>query len=144
MYSHSSADEASRRPASTGANILYSELSGVEILQQWLDGHPEVVGRHEERVQHTGEGGRKVIEKGGGRDESGQGDVDKGKRGVEELSSQQMHLTCTAGPPAAAQFGDTPLYLEPYGGVLPPSLQPVSSRIAYPHVLLPDDISGWG
>ena len=80
--------------------------------------------------------------------------VDKQERGVEDSKLPQQ--TCvsynptvdvTTNPPAApaaAQVEGVPLHLEPYRGVLPPSLMPASSRTAYPHTLLPEDTSEWG
>ena len=74
--------------------------------------------------------------------------VDKQERGVEDSQqtcvSYNPTVDVTTNPPAAAQVEDVSLHLEPYRGVLPPSLMPASSRTAYPHTLLPEDTSEWG
>ena len=40
-------------PPSDQASVLYSSLSGDEILQQWLAKHPEVVQRHQKMKSNS-------------------------------------------------------------------------------------------
>ena len=108
------------------AEILYSGLSGEEILQQWLTNHPGVVERYEE------EEGRKKR---------------KRREEVEVADTNQTPQSLDNGP-SLSQPGSKyllPPYLEPYRGVLPPSLVPPSARANFfLHTLLPADVSGWG
>ena len=141
------------------AGILYSDLSGEEILQQWLDSHPEVVGRFVEQERQKKKrrgkkrGGKARKIEGEGKEEGGkrkgEAVVDKQERGVE---NHQMYLSYNPTADAATapvtstgpQADDIPLYLEPYRAVLPPSLMSATSRTAYPHTRLPGDASEWG
>lgn len=119
------------------AAILYTEMSGEEILQQWLDSHPEVVERHQKQLRKRG-ARRKEEDRG----ETGQ---DRDKREVRE-PPQTLYPSAapdTKSAPLLTADVSLPLYLQPYSNVLPPSLLPAPSRTAYPHTLLLDDTSGW-
>ena len=137
------------------AGIIYSDLSGEEILQQWLDSHPEVVRRYVEQKRQRRRRRRK-----GGKERGGEGKKEGGERGREAVEDKQErgvedHQTRVSYNPTAdvamapvvsagAQREAIPLYLEPYRAILPPSLMPATSRTAYPHTLLPEDTSEWG
>ena len=135
--------QGGRGQAMTGrAAILYTEMSGKEILQQWLDSHPEVVERHQKQLRKRGDRGRKED-----RSETGQ---DRDEREVREPPPQTLQQTLYPSTTRDAKSAPLPpgvglpLYLQPYSSVLTPSLLPAPSRTAYPHTLLPDDTSGWG
>ena len=106
------------------AEILYSELSGEEILRQWLSSHPELVERCEEM-------GKKRTRK---------------EVAVRDRSTKQAPVSSTTGPSLTQAGGKDmlPAYLEPYRAALPPSLLPQSAGSNYPHALLPDELTGWG
>ena len=135
------------------AGIIYSDLSGEEILQQWLDSHPEVVRRYveQERQRRRRKGGKK---RGGkGKKEGGEREreavVDKPERRVKDHQTHVSYnptadVAMAPVASAGAQREAIPLYLEPYRAVLPPSLMPATSKTAYPHTLLPEDTSEWG
>ncbi|CAI8017484.1 Zinc finger CCCH domain-containing protein 3 [Geodia barretti] len=107
------------------AEILYSELSGEEILRQWLSSHPELVQRCEEM-------GKKRTR--------------KEEVAVRDGSTKQAPVSSTTGPSLTQAGGKDmlPAYLEPYRAALPPSLLPQSAGSNYPHALLPDELTGWG
>ena len=125
------------------AAVLYSDLSGEEILQQWLDLHPEVMGRHAEEERKSG--GRKKG-KTLGRQEGEEDAVASGStRAVQSQRVQTSHEQPYSSP---APFRYTaahslPPELEPFRAVLPPSLLPLSDRISYP-CSMPSDSPGWG
>ena len=140
--------------------MLYSELSGEEILQQWLDAHPEVVSRCEQQrkrvSKRVGDPRRKT--RGSGRRSSG-ADVNKEEGGstVESPTGtlQQTHNTQsyrTTPAETAHSNRDSVVtevllsHLEPFRAVLPPSLLPTSAKTAYPHTLVTeeDSATGWG
>ena len=52
LYSWITAELATNTPADQ-RSVLYSILSGEEILQQWLAKHPEVKLRHEKMKQNS-------------------------------------------------------------------------------------------
>ena len=100
------------------ADVLYSELSGEELLQQWLTTHPEVLARYEEQKMKERERRRER----------------EGDDGVNDASSGLR------GPSRE----DLPLYLEPYRSFLPQSLMTPTARTAFPHSLATNDESEWG
>lgn len=63
----------------------------------------------------------------------------------QEAKHGEKEGNSTLDPPLSlAPPRDLPHYLEPYRSVLPPSLMPASrDQTAYPHVLLPDNDTGW-
>lgn len=128
---------ADNRSASERAEVLYSELSGEEILQQWLDSHPEVLVHYEEYTRRKKR--RRRSEGGGDRGEGvGKKRDGAGSSGYKETNLLQHHkLSSTLND-------KLPLYLEPYRGALPPSLMPINIRTTHPHTLLPDNSPGWG
>ena len=126
--------------------MLYSELSGEEILQQWLDAHPEVVSRYEQQrkrvSKRVGDPRRKT--RGSGRRSSG-ADVNKEEGGstIESPTGtlQQTHNTQSyRTTPAETAHSNRDSVMT----VLPPSLLPTSAKTAYPHTLVTEEDSATG
>lgn len=130
------------------AAILYTEMSGEEILQEWLGSHPEVAERHQKQLRKRGvkAGVDREREEEDG-NQTGQGDADRDEREPPPQMLLQTLYPSTApdtkSTPLTGGVG-LPLYLQPYSSVLPPSLLPAPSKTGYPHTLLPEDTSGWG
>ena len=135
--------------------MLYSELSGEEILQQWLDAHPEVVSRYEQQrkrvSKRVGDPRRKT--RGSGRRSSG-ADVNKEEGGstIESPTGtlQQTHNTQSyRTTPAETAHSNrdsvmTEVLLSPSKQCFPPSLLPTSAKTAYPHTLVTEEDSATG
>ena len=104
---------AAAPPQSDNSSVLYSDMSGEEILQQWLTKHPEVTKKYQdirtEAEQHK-------------RDTS---------------LSESLPKTPTPNPllnstPSVSGVQGLPPELEPYREVLPPSLLPPALRTQFP------------
>lgn len=142
FIAHSLAEGGRGQAVSAGrAAILYTEMSGEEILQQWLDSHPEVVERHQKQLRKRGDRGRKED-----RSETGQERDEEEVRELPQALQQTLYPSTAPDAKSATLTPDIslPLHLHPYSNILPPSLLPAPSRTAYPHTLLSDDTSGWG
>lgn len=96
-------------------HVLYTSLSGEDILQQWLAKHPEVLQKHQEIKaklqkspvkQHTPE-----------IDKSGQA-TERGRVATPAISMSTQQAI--------------PAELQPYGNMLPPSLLPPATRAQFP------------
>ncbi len=103
---------AAAPPQSGDASVLYSTLSGEEILQQWLTKHPEVVKKY----QSSKAAGAKKKEREAGKSE-----------GFNRTQSEWQSAPVTLQE-------QLPLDLQPYRDNLPPSLLPPQLQSQYPGV----------
>ena len=52
-HTHTNTAGMAITPSADQASVLYSSLSGEEILQQWLSKHPEVAQRHQKMKSNS-------------------------------------------------------------------------------------------
>ncbi len=108
-------------PQSKDAHILYSNLSGKEILQQWMAKHPEVVQKYRALEAADAKESRETK-----------------RRNYEVVDESQSGQQAATGIAAQHQL---PQELQPYREVLPPSLLPPAMRSQFPGSTDPPE---WG
>ena len=104
------------------SHVLYTNLRGADILQQWLAKHPEVARKH----QAFNEGERALAD--AGTDDKSTSQSGRGK----SLQSRSPEQSADAG---------IPVELQPYRDILPPSLLPPALRRPFAVAMATGD---WG
>ena len=116
---------AATSPRSTTASVLYTNLSGEEILQQWISKHPEVAKKYQVVRQQT-------------RDPRDEKKIGKSGQGLQPSAARQRSQQEDS---SVVNQHELPPELQPYAGVLPPSLLPPALKLHFPGST---EVSEWG